>query len=181
MTPEEKILVEGCIAGDRAAQFKLFDKYSAWGHAICRRYARDEEMAKEMLQNGFLRILKKIDQYDSSRGELKAWMSRVIVNTSLSYLRLNSSKYTFVELDHASESQLAVEDFYSFSTDDLLKFIAKMPDGYRTVFNLNVIDGYSHKEIAEKLGINEATSRSQLARAKKWINNTLTNKIHSLI
>ncbi len=181
MTEEIKILIDGCIAGDRGAQFKLFEKYSAWAFAICRRYGRDEGQAQEMLQNGFLRVFKKIEQYDPERGDFKGWMSRVFVTTSLSYLKLNSSKFSFVELDHASESQIAVEDFYSFSTEDLLKFIEKMPEGYRTVFNLNVIDGYSHKEIAAKLNINEATSRSQLARARKWINNSLKNKTHSLI
>ncbi len=165
-------LIEGCKKGDRHAQKHLYDRFSGKMYALCCRYVKDKMEAEDVLVTAFTKILERIDQYKGD-GSFEGWIRRVMVNESLSYLRRNKSMYLETDIEAADfepdyerlESQLEAED--------LLKLIADLPSGYRIVFNLYAIDGYSHKEIGAQLGINESTSKSQLSRARALLQKRL--------
>ena len=169
----EQEMIEGCKKGDRHAQKLLYDRFSGKMFAVCCRYVKDQMEAEDVLVTAFTKILDRIGQYKGD-GSFEGWIRRVIVNESLSYLRRNKSMYLETDIDAADlepnyerlESQLEAED--------LLKLISELPSGYRIVFNLYEIDGYSHKEIGNQLGINESTSKSQLSRARSLLQKRLT-------
>ena len=168
----EQEMIEGCKKGDRHAQKLLYDRFSGKMFAVCCRYVKDQMEAEDVLVTAFTKILDRIGQYKGD-GSFEGWIRRVIVNESLSYLRRNKSMYLETDIDAADlepnyerlESQLEAED--------LLKLISELPSGYRIVFNLYAIDGYSHKEIGNQLGINESTSKSQLSRARSLLQKRL--------
>jgi len=162
-------IIQGCIAQDRKAQHQLFQQYARWGLTICRRYVNKEERAQEACNDGFLRIFKKIDTYDATKGEFKAWMARVFINCALTSTKKEAFNNSFSSISDLTVEPVSEESFFKFDGEDLLKFLKNMPVGYKTVFNLYIVDGYSHKEVGEKLGISEITSRSQLRKAKIWI------------
>lgn len=162
-------IIQGCIAQDRKAQHQLFQQYARWGLTICRRYVTNEERAQEACNDGFLRIFKKIDTYDATKGELKAWMARVFINCALTTTKKEAFNNSFSSISDLVVEPVSEEKFFKYEGEDLLKFLKNMPTGYKTVFNLYIMDGYSHKEIGAKLGISEITSRSQLRKAKIWI------------
>lgn len=164
--PDEQ-LVKKCLEKDPLAQKQLFDIYAKKMMGVCIRYSQDQEEAQDVLQMGFIKVFEKLHMY-SSEGSLEGWIRKVIVNTALDNIRKNKKFNDNVELDKVdfhlqtySESGLD-----SLSAADLLNIIQKMPTGFRTVFNLYAIEGYSHKEIAEQLGISVSTSKSQYSRAK---------------
>ena len=130
--------------------------------------------ADDALQNGLIQIFKKYDQYDSDKGSFKSWSSKVMVNENLLLIRRNKSIFAFDELsncvDHSDNGEGAIE---RMSMEELTLLIQKLPDGYRSVFNLYVIEGYSHKEISEMLGISIGTSKSQLFKARKILQNEI--------
>lgn len=170
----EDILVKKCIKGDGRAQKKLFDLYAPKLFGICLRYMKDHELAQDALQDGFIKIFTKISDYNGV-GSFEGWMRRIVVNTCLDQLRkdqklkMNASMEDvgfLVKEDHWIEEELTAQD--------LLKLIETLPDGYRVVFNMFAIEGYSHKEIADKLGISENTSKSQFSRAKSHLRKKLT-------
>ncbi|GJM32051.1 MAG: DNA-directed RNA polymerase sigma-70 factor [Saprospiraceae bacterium] len=162
-------LIEDCKNGDRRAQEELYRRYKAMLFGVCLRYAGSREEAEDFLQDGFVKIYKNLYQYRPV-GSLSAWMRKVVINVALQHLRRKRHLFSEVEIDTLAD-QYEVEDqlFSSFRAKALMKMIQQLPDGYRTVFNLYVIEGYSHKEIADQLGINEATSKSQLSRAKSTL------------
>jgi RNA polymerase sigma factor (sigma-70 family) len=168
----EQEMIEGCKKGDRHAQKLLYDRFSEKMFAVCCRYVKDKMEAEDVLVTAFTKILDRIGQYKGD-GSFEGWIRRVIVNESLSYLRRNKSMYLETDIEAADlepnyerlESQLEAED--------LLKLISELPSGYRIVFNLYAIDGYSHKEIGDQLGINESTSKSQLSRARTLLQKRL--------
>lgn len=162
-------IVQGCIRQERKAQHLLFQQYARWALTICRRYVNNEEKAQEACNDGFLRIFKKIDTYDATRGELKAWMARIFVNCALTTTKKETFNNSFSALADVNMEPVAEETFFNFDSEEILKFLRHMPTGYKTVFNLYVMDEYSHKEIGQKLNISEITSRSQLRKAKIWI------------
>ena len=171
MTDEE--LVRKCVSKEPAAQKLLFDRFSRKMMGVCLRYADRSEEAEDMLQNGFIRIFDKIDTFRNT-GSLEGWIRKIIVNESLTYLRKNKImklnmdiedvKYMMPSSSHVGES---------INEQDLLKMIQQLPPGFRTVFNMYAIEGYSHKEIADQLGISEGTSKSQYSRAKVHLQNML--------
>jgi len=169
MNTNEQKLINGCLKKDRQAQSQLFKKYARWGLTICRRYVCNEEKAQEAVQDGFLRIFNKINTYDSNKGELKAWMARVFVNCALTTTKKEAFNNSFSPLSEVYVEPVSQEEFFNFDAEELLKFLKHMPLGYKTVFNMYVMDGYSHKEIGSQLKISEITSRSQLRKAKIWI------------
>lgn len=169
MNKDLQNIVDGCLKKDRQAQSQLFRQYGRWALTICRRYVSNEEKAQEAVQDGFLRIFNKIDTYDSEKGELKAWMSRVFVNCALTTTKKEAFNNSFTPLSEIHVEPVSQEKFYSLDAEELLKFLRPMPVGYKTVFNMYVMDGYSHKEIGSHLNISEITSRSQLRKAKIWI------------
>lgn len=170
----EQELIRGCIRRERAAQKRLYDTFSPKMYALCCRYIKNSMEAEDVLVTAFTRILDKIGQY-KNEGSFEGWIRRIVVNESLTWLRRNRNMYLELELEAASFEP----DYQTISdhleADDLLKMISELPSGYRIVFNLYAIDGYSHKEIAEQLGISENTSKSQLSRARTYLQKLLTD------
>ncbi len=158
-------IIKGCVAEKAEAQNALYKHYSAKMYAICLRYSGNEDDAKDILQEGFIKIFQKITQYKGS-GSFEGWMRKIIVNTALLkyrdkyFLYTTSDDESYITLEH-NENALD-----SLSAQDLLSIIKQLSPQYRTVFNLFAIEGYSHKEISELLNISEGTSKSNLARAR---------------
>lgn len=161
----EHELIEGCRRQNRQAQQALYELYSGKMYALCCRYVKDKMEAEDVLVVAFTKIFERIHQYKGD-GSFEGWIRRVMVNESLGFLRKNKNMYveTYIE---AAEHEPNYEQLDSaLEAEDLMKLIEGLPTGYRVVFNLYAIDGYSHQEIAEQLGINENTSKSQLSRAR---------------
>lgn len=170
MKTKEQILAEGCGRGDIAARRELYDRYAGLLLGICLRYAGDRATAEDMLHDAFLKIFGAVDRFRyRGEGSLRAWMERIAVNTALERLR-HERRLAEVRLDGTRELPAAEEpspcEAARVPQEVLLGFVAELPDGYRTVFNLFCIEGYPHREIASMLGINEKSSSSQLARAR---------------
>lgn len=159
-------LVEQCLEGKQAAQKHLYEKFSDKMYGVCLRYIRDSIIAQDVLQDGFVKVFQNLYKFEN-KGSLEGWIRRIVVNTALDHIRKEKTKGYSVSIDDVSYL-LKKNDFIieKLSENDLLKLIHTLPDGYRTVFNLYAIEGYSHKEIGVKLGINENTSKSQFSRAK---------------
>lgn len=165
-------LAERCKKQDRQAQRELFDLYSGRMLALCSRYIKDRAEAEDVMITGFTKIFSRIDQF-KGEGSFEGWMRRVIVNEALSQLRKTRNLYLETDLEVADRQPDWNSLENSLEAEDLLKLITDLPEGYRIVFNLYAIDGYSHKEIAEQLGISENTSKSQLSRARTWLQKNL--------
>jgi RNA polymerase sigma factor (sigma-70 family) len=169
-------IIKKCKKNDRTAQKMLYDKYAPLFLAICMRYAKDKAEAEDILQDGFLKILMNILQYTGS-GSFEGWMKRIIINTAITNYHQNIKHYFHEEIDNIKDLE-ADNDFYmndiDFSKEELMDIIQQLPEGYRVVFNLFVLEGYKHKEIAEMLKIDIGTSKSQFARAKKIIQTRLS-------
>lgn len=175
----ENQLINACINKDGRAQREMYEKYAPQMYAICLRYLRETSDAEDVLVSGFMKVFNKIHTY-SGEGSLAAWMRRIMINESLGYLRRNKTMYLQVEIEAADRDpnlQLANDHL---QTEDLLNLVGELPLGYRTVFNLYAVEGYSHKEIAQKLGISENTSKSQLSRARRWLQQKLLESEHEL-
>lgn len=166
---DEKQLLEGCLAGKRSAQKQLYDRYAPKMFGVCLRYAIHRDMAEDMLQEGFIRVFSRLESY-RSEGSLEGWIRKIMVNTALEVLRKRDIlKYSVdIELLHEQDSGLT-DGLIHLSTQDLLNRIQELPAGFRAVFNLFAIEGYTHKEISEMLNIAEGTSKSQYSRAKAWL------------
>lgn len=137
---------------------------------LCLRYARNKEEAEDMLQEGFMRIFKDIRQYDSEKGNLLPWLRKVMLNSCLQYLRKHRVQLHIVNLEEDNSSYTSDDDvFAKMSTKELIRLIQTLPDGYRIVFNMFVLEGYKHQEIANTLAISESTSKSQLHKAKAML------------
>jgi RNA polymerase sigma-70 factor (ECF subfamily) len=164
--PGETHLLEGCKKGDRTAQRKLFDALAPKMMALCLRYTGDSQTAEDVLQDGFVTLFTRLDSY-SGKGSFEGWARKIFVNAALMQLRKNDALSGSDDIDAArslsSGAPTAVEDL---GYREIMKLIASLPDGLRTVFNMYVIEGYTHKEIGEALGMEEATSRSKLQRAR---------------
>lgn len=173
MVMDEKTLIAGCVKGDAKAQKTLFDKFSSKMLVVCMRYFPNKMEAEDILQDGFVKVFQKIDHYKHD-GSFEGWMRRVFANTALDELRRR--KTIFEEQDVADISYKlpgSVQTDESLRAADLLKLVQALPDGYRTVFNMFAIEGFSHKEIAEQLGISESTSKSQFFRARAYLQTQL--------
>lgn len=170
---EEHDLVRGCSHGDRHAQQRLFDLYSPRMYGICRRYLKNTMQAEDVLVMAFTKVFERIGQF-KGEGSFEGWIRRITVNEALTALRKSRVMTVETDLEHAEYAL----DYESLSdhleAEDLLRLIEQLPPGYRIVFNMYAIDGYSHKEIAEQLGITENTSKSQLSRARVYLQKMLS-------
>lgn len=158
-------LMEGCKAGNRQMQELLYRQSASKMLAVCMRYAKDRMEAEDVLQMGYVKIFQKVKDY-RGEGSFEGWMRRIMVNTAIESYRKNLRMMNVVPIEDAYEQPSQGFDFSSLGMQDLLKVIQKLADGYRMVFNMYVIEGYSHREIAETLGITEGASKSQLSRAR---------------
>lgn len=163
----EKRLIDSCIKGERKAQKELYDLYARKMMSVCFRYAGEQELARDLLQEGFIRVFSNLKAYQHI-GSFEGWIRKIFVNTSLEYLRRNDLLREALDIDANATVNVKTEHtvIEELSAEDLLKIISELPSGFRTVFNMYAIEGYSHKEIADALGITESTSRSQLTRAR---------------
>ena len=170
----EKEIIDGCIKNDRKMQKVLYERYASKLYAICMRYVKDKAEADDILQEGFLKVFTKIEQF-SQEHSFEGWIKRIVINTAITHYNQNLKHYYQKELDEIKESEIEhVSIFESeFSNEELLGIIHELADGYRVVFNLFAIEGFKHKEIADILGIDVATSKSQFHRARKIIQEKL--------
>ena len=162
---KETDLIAGCKKQNPRAQRIIYDRYAGNMLGLCRRYVHGDLEAEDVMIKGFMKVFSKIDLYEG-KGSFEGWMKRIMINEALSFIRKNKSMYLETDIEVAEREP----DYDKISTEleaqDLLKMVDELPSGYRTIFNLYAIEGYAHKEIAELLGINENTSKSQLSRAR---------------
>ncbi len=166
MTQEQ--LIKGCIRQDSACQKAVFDCYAGRMLGVCMRYARNAADAEDILQDAFIKVLEKIKQFKGD-GSFEGWIRKIVVNTALKKYTLSRYSKEVSDQEVSEQALHQIEDpmaYHQLSEKDILALINALPDGYRIIFNLYVIEGYRHEEIAEMLGIQSGTSRSQLAKAR---------------
>ena len=166
-------MIEGCIRQDAACQKKLFLLYSRKMMTVCLRYARNRADAEDILQDGFVRLFQNINQFKGA-GSFEGWIRRIFVNASLKKYQAKKWSMEQTGLDLYDDQTPETNVISSMSEKEILYQISLLPEGYRMVFNMYVIEGYSHKEIGDLLGINEATSRTQLLKARKQLQSRIT-------
>ena len=159
-------LIEACMENDPVAQKLLVEKYYAYAKSIGLRYASDPESAKEIVSDSFLKVFNNLNKYDHSQS-FQTWLRAIVVNTAIDYYRKNLKKLQEVTSEIPDRIDLNEDILYRISAREILGLIQKLSPAYRMVFSLYVLDGYTHKEIAEMLGISEGTSKSNLQDARK--------------
>ncbi len=170
-------LIRGCIREDRQMQGLLYEKYADKMFAVCMRYSNTREEAEDVLQEAFIKIFDKISKF-RQEGSFEGWMRRIMVNTALRSWDKRSRKFEPGDLENVAEPVQREMVLDSIGVKEIMAMIKKLPEGYQLVFNLFAVEGYSHKEIGELLNINESTSRSQYARARRNLM-TMLEKIES--
>lgn len=158
-------LIEGCIDNRRDAQYELYNLLSGKMFAVCLRYARNREAAEDLLQEGFVKVFNNIEKF-RSEGSFEGWVRRIIVNTAIEHYRKSTKMYSIINVEEVEMDVPWTDNGDVLQLEDLTNLINKLSPGYRTIFNMYVVEGYSHKEIGEMLEISEGTSKSQLARAR---------------
>lgn len=172
----EDAIFQGCLKNDPIAQRELYNKYSAKMLSVCYRFAHNREDAEDMLQEGFIKVFSQIHTFQS-KGAFEGWIRRIMVHTCINHLKKNRKFNESVDIIHATGIQIREESVPSIvQAKQVVECIRLLPIGYRTVLNLYAIEGYSHKEIAEMLDIEESTSRSQYTRAKQMLEDILVRK-----
>jgi len=166
--------IQEAIRGKRQAQEALYAHFSAQMFGICLRYASDYHSAEDILQEGFVKVFKNLDRFRGD-GSFEGWMKRIFINTSIEFYRKSVNRRKTVEIDSVYDQGFDSRAIERLAAKDLVKIIQQLPTGYRTVFNLYGIEGYTHKEIGKMLGISEGTSKSQLARARESIQKLIRN------
>lgn len=177
MTITDEDIIKGCRKGDRKSQQALYEKYKPMLFGICMRYASGFHEAEDWLQDGLVRIFTNLYQYQPI-GPFGAWLRRVMVNTALEQLRKRKRMFQTVEIQEVADSFEADDNLFAkYREEALVRMLQKLPEGYRAVFNLYVLEEYSHREIGEMLGIAESASRSQLSRAKDLLRKLLEKSV----
>ena len=171
---EEQELIKACRNGERKAQNLLFHKYAPLMLSICMRYMKNKEVAEDILVHGFYKVLTKLDSY-KEQGSFEGWIKRIIVNECLMELRKKKSSFLTVAIEEMHHHPL-IEWENTLEYEELLALLDELPNGYRTVFNMYVIEGFKHKEIAEKLDISINTSKSQLILARRKLQQLIKKK-----
>jgi len=180
---DNAIIIRGCIDGDRRSQQRLYEAYYGKMMAVCRRYAKDNDEALDIFQEAFIKVFNNIHKY-GDKGSFEGWIRRIMVNTAIDFTRRNKAAGQMVELtDRHTDTMSDGEDedgdsiLGNVSYDELLKCVQNLSPAYKQVFNLYVVDGYQHQEIAEMLNISVGTSKSNLAKAKMNLKKYLSDKI----
>ncbi|MEY3236079.1 MAG: hypothetical protein RI883_180 [Bacteroidota bacterium] len=170
---DDTTLVIECVKGNIRAQQKLFDKFARKMLGVCMRYTKNTEQAEDVLQDGFVKVYSKLKDF-KMEGSLEGWIRRIMVNTALDQIRKNGKVLGDTNIDDVGykiENNAFV--FEALIAEDLMKMVQAMPTGYKIVFNMFAIEGYTHFEIAETLGISENTSKSQYSRARAYLREKL--------
>ena len=166
-------LIESCIKGDRASQKALYDRLAPRMFPLCIRYVSDRVLAEDVLQDGFVTLFTRLDSY-KGEGSFEGWARKIFVTTALMNLRKKDALKMSDELDAARGLKTeTTTQLQSIGYKELMKLVTSLPPGFRTVFNMYAVEGYSHKEIGEMLGISETTSRTQFSRARAWLQNKI--------
>ncbi|NJM26473.1 MAG: RNA polymerase sigma factor [Bacteroidia bacterium] len=171
---QEEELIEGCRKGNRAFQKALYDRYCRKMMVVCLRYAKSTPEAEDILQEGFIKVFAGIENF-RKESKLETWITRIMVNTALNHQRKKLYLFPMVDVEEIDlpEDEISIS---GINLTQLLELIQSLPQGCQIVFNLFAIEGYSHKEIAEQLGISEGTSKSQFARAKALLQKKLSKE-----
>jgi RNA polymerase sigma-70 factor (ECF subfamily) len=179
-TPQMSLekLIAGCVKRDTLAQEQIYRLYSGKMYALCLKYSRGKEEAEDNLQDAFIQIFDKVGQF-KNKGSFEGWMKRIVINTALQKYR--DKKVLNIVHEQIEEEEVMIEvDEDDISLDYLLKLVQELPNQYRLVFNLYVLDGYSHKEISDELHISEGTSKSNLSRARAILKKRLEERAQDL-
>ncbi|MEM9545370.1 MAG: sigma-70 family RNA polymerase sigma factor [Bacteroidota bacterium] len=161
-------LITECINGNRSAHRQLYEMYKVKMYTLCLRYMSTRQDAEDMLQEGWTKVFKQLHTFDKSKGSFYGWIRKVFVNTNLEYLRKKRMKFdNLLDDDFNLHTSYESDVFDRMSMQEMVEILQSLPNGYRSVFNLYVIEGYTHKEIGEKLNISPNTSKTQLMKAKK--------------
>ena len=166
-------LIRSCIDGDRRSQKVLYDRLAPRMFSLCIRYVSDRELAEDVLQDGFITLFTRLDSYKGD-GSFEGWARKIFVTTALMSLRKKDALKMSEELEVVRGMKAdTTTQMENIGYKDLMKLITQLPPGFRTVFNMYTVEGYSHKEISEMLGISETTSRTQFSRARSWLQNKI--------
>ncbi len=181
--PSDSDLIRLIRKGDKRAFELLYGKYSRFHLLTCLRYVKSRYDAQDLLQEAYILIYRDLHQFDESKGNFSSWSNRVVINVCLQHLR-KKKHFVELELDNVQQiAQVMTEDhevMSEMSLKDLTQVITKLPNGYRTIFNMYVIDGFTHKEISDKLNISISTSKTQLMKARNLLQKQLLNLNHPL-
>ncbi|MFT4532931.1 MAG: RNA polymerase sigma factor (sigma-70 family) [Saprospiraceae bacterium] len=169
-------LITKCINDNRIAQKELYDLYKVRMFTLCQRYMSCKMDAEDILQEGWVKVFKQIRTFDPQRGNFYSWIKRIFINTNLEYLRKKRLQFEDIRDSEISYSTSLNKPIHDMSMQELVKLLQELPPGYRSVFNLYVLEGYSHKEIGETLNISINTSKTQFMKAKKM----MQTKVHVL-
>lgn len=169
-------LIESCKKGDRASQKVLYDRLAPRMFPLCIRYVGDRTLAEDILQDGFITLFTRLDSYKGD-GSFEGWARKIFVTTALMNLRKKDALKMSEDLDavRGMKADMTTQ-IQNIGYKELTKLITTLPPGFRTVFNMYAIEGFSHKEIGEMLGISETTSRTQLSRARVWLQNKIKER-----
>ena len=170
-------LIEGSIKGNREMQELLYRRFSPKMYAVCLRYSGNTIDAQDLLQEGFIKVFKNLSKF-RSEGSFEGWMRRIFLNTSIEHYRKKTNMLSITESQEVTVEDKEWNVLDNLAERDIVSMIHELSPGYRMVFNMHVIEGYSHKEIADLLGINEGTSKSQLARAKAVLKKMVENRLN---
>lgn len=177
---DHQTLVKHCLKGKSSAQKQLYEEFAPFMLGVCYRYTKSLHDAEDILQEGFVRVFKFLHQYNKE-GELGAWIRKIMVNTALNYLKKSQKYQQELLFDKSEMVAVSTETpLIILNAKQLAELIRQLPTGYQAIFNLYAVEGFSHAEIGQLLGISENTSRSQYMRARhlliSWITNTSGNK-----
>ena len=174
----EEQIVQGCVRGERKFQHLLYNMLSPKMFAVCLRYATDYNSAQDLLQEGFVKVFNNIDKF-RGEGSFEGWVRRIFVNTAIEHYRKQVNMYALHDSEGKNYEYYEENALETLKKEDIMKMIQQLSDGYRTVFNLYIIEGFSHKEIGEMMGISEGTSKSQLARARYLLQKMISESSQS--
>ena len=165
-------LINGCIQNSRQAQELLYKRFYGPMAALCLRYTRNEEDAIEVLHNGFLKVFRNMHTYDAAKATLYTWIRKIMVNSAIDHIR-QRNKFSVIELEKAEEPGIDADAVSRLSAAELLRLVKKLSPATQTVFNLYVVEGYNHREIANLVGISEGTSKWHLSEARRQLQGML--------
>jgi len=169
----ENELLQRCKRGDRQSQKALYNQYVNMAINICRRYARDEHEVKDFVQNAFVKAFTHLQQFDSQKGTFAQWFSHIVLREAIKGIQSNRLVFPDTDQQYIFDKPIHPTVLEALDAQEILDLIRAMPSGFRLVFNLFVIEGYTHKEITSLTNISESASRSRLIRARKWLQNRI--------
>ncbi|MCU0421200.1 MAG: sigma-70 family RNA polymerase sigma factor [Bacteroidia bacterium] len=165
MTSEEQNIIEGCLNGKRSSQKALYDRFAGKMLGVCMRYAKDRAEAEDMLQEGFIKVFHNIGKFKND-GSFEGWVRRIMVFTAINYFKHRIRKFQEDLDQEGADASYDDEIIDKISAKEIIALVQHLPEGYRMIFNLYAIEGYTHKEISDMLGISVGTSKSQYSRAR---------------